>query len=118
LNRAKEQAAVPFALAGLHLSVQLLNAPVPAQVLSALSEATSTQLRNYILTLDLDHILARTQQKPFTNLRERLQRGYRDRAETARWAESWNGRWQVWRTLLDVTRTDTGQMLMGREPKK
>jgi hypothetical protein len=118
LDRAKAQKAVPFALAGLHLAEKLLNAPVPSHLLTTLSEATSGNLRTYINALDLKHILSRTQQKPFTNLRERLQRGYRDRAETARWAEGWNGRWQVWRTLLDVTRTDTGQMLMGREPKK
>jgi hypothetical protein len=118
INRTKEPEAVPFALAGLHLAVQLMKAPVPQNVIAALSAATSPSLRNYIQGLDLEHILARTQQKPFTNLWQRLQRGYRDRAETARWAQSWNGRWQVWRTLLAVGHTDTGQMLLGREPKK
>jgi hypothetical protein len=117
-DRVKEQKAVPFALAGLRLANQLLKAPVPENVLTTLSAATSPPLRNYIQGLDLQHILARTQQKPFTNLLQRLKRGYLDRAETARWAESWNGRWQVWRTLFAVGQTDTGQMLLGRTPKK
>ena len=117
-NRAKEQRAVPYALAALNLAVRLLNAAVPETVLADLSQATSSHLRSYILNLDLEHILKRTQQKPLTTLLQRLQRGISDRAETARWAESWPGRWQVWRTMLAVGRTDTGQMLLGKTPKK
>jgi hypothetical protein len=117
-KRAKEQQATPFALAGLHLAVQLLKAPVPEATLATLSRASTPALRSYIESLDLEHILARTQQKPFTNLFQRLQRGFKDRAETARWAESWNGRWRVWRTMFAVGQTDTGQMLLGRTPKK
>jgi hypothetical protein len=83
-----------------------------------LSQATSPKLRNYILNLDLEHILNRTQQKPFNNLIQRLKRGFQDRAETARWAETWPARWQVWRTMMAVGRTDTGQMLLGRTPEK
>ncbi len=117
-DRAKEQKAIPFALAALHLAAKLLNAPIPEEVLNNLSQTTSPHLRGYILSLDLDHILKRTQQKPFKNLLERLQRGLKDRAETARWAESWPVRIQVWRTMLEVGRTDTGQMLMGKTPEK
>jgi hypothetical protein len=62
----------------------------------------------------LDNILQRTQQKPLTTMRQRLWRGLQDRAETARWAADWQGRWQVWRTALEITKTDTGQMLLKR----
>jgi hypothetical protein len=117
-TRAKEQRAVHYALAALNLAARLLKAAAPTSVMADLSQATSPHLRNYILTLDLEHILKRTQQKPLTTLLQRLQRGISDRAETARWAESWPARWQVWRTLLAVGRTDTGQMLMGKTPKK
>jgi Uncharacterised nucleotidyltransferase len=117
-NRAQAQKAAPFALAALNLAVRLLNAAVPETVLAALSQATSPRLRSYILNLNLEHILKRTQQKPLTSLPQRLKRGLLDRAETARWADSLYGRWQVWRTLLAVGRTDTGQMLMGKTPKK
>jgi hypothetical protein len=116
--RAKLQKVVPFALAALHLAAKLLHAPIPEKVLTGLSQATSPKLRNYILNLDLEHILNRTQQKPFNNLIQRLKRGFQDRAETARWAETWPARWQVWRTMLAVGRTDTGQMLLGRTPEK
>lgn len=116
-ERTKEQKAVPFALAALKLAADLLNAPIPQSVLTELSQATSPQLRKYIANLDLHHILQRTQQKPLTTLPQRLKRGIRDRAETARWAETINGRWQVWRTILSPARTDTGQILLGRTPK-
>jgi hypothetical protein len=117
-NRAQEQKAAPFALAALHLAAKLLKAPIPEKILTDLSQATSPPLRRYILNLDLDHILKRTQQKPLKTLMQRLQRGLKDRAETARWAETWPARWQVWRTMLAVGRTDTGQMLLGKNPKK
>jgi hypothetical protein len=118
VERARQQKAVPFALAALNLAVRLLKAPVPENVLAQLSQAVSPPLRSYILSLDLAHILNRTQQKPLTSLLERLRRGLADRAETARWAETRHGRWQVWRTMLAVGRTDTGQILMGKNPKK
>jgi hypothetical protein len=116
--RARTQKAAPFALAALNLAANLLKAAVPESVLQELSQATTPQLRNYILNLDLQHILQRTQQKPLTTLPQRLKRGLQDRAETARWAETLYGRWQVWRTILSPTRTDTGQMLLGKHPKK
>jgi hypothetical protein len=117
-NRAKDQKAVPYALAALNLAARLLKAPIPEDVLKELSQATSPHLRNYILNLDLQHILQRTQQKPLTTLPQRLKRGFQDRAETARWADSLSARWQIWRTILTPTRTDTGQMLLGKHPKK
>lgn len=117
-RRAQEQKAAPYALAALNLAANLLKAAIPENVLHELSQATSPHLRNYILNLDLQHILQRTQQKPLTTLPQRLKRGLQDRAETARWAESLYGRWQVWRTMLAVGRTDTGQMLLGKNPKK
>ena len=62
-ERVEAQEATPFALAGLSLAVQLLKAPVPDHVLASLSQSTSAPLRSYINSLDLQHILARTQQK-------------------------------------------------------
>jgi hypothetical protein len=74
-------------------------------------------LRNRIAALGLADVLKRTQQKPLTSLLQRLRRGLADRAETARWAADWRGRWQVWQTMLDITKTDTGRMLMGKNLK-
>jgi hypothetical protein len=116
--RAKLQKVVPIALAARHLAAKLQHPPKPEKVQTDMSPAPSPKLRNYILNHDLEHILNRTQQKPFNNLIQRLKRGFQDRVETARWAETWPVRWQIWRTMLAVGRTDTGQMLLGRTPEK
>ncbi|MCI0396832.1 MAG: nucleotidyltransferase family protein [Chloroflexi bacterium] len=114
VNRAIEQRAAPYALAALSLAHKLLQAPVPAEVTQALAQATPASLRRRIERLDLATILQRTQQKPLTTVGRRLWRGLSDRAETARWATDWRGRWQVWRTALDAGRTDTGRLLLKR----
>jgi len=115
--RAIATRSAPYGLAALTLAEKLLGALVPATVLDELSKATPTALRQRIAGLGLADVLKRTQQKPFTNLRQRLARGLADRAETASWAPDWRGRWQVWGTAFNVFATDTGQMLLGKNTK-
>ena len=114
-QRVSTYRAAPYALAALTLAQKLLAAPVPAHVLTELAQHTPKPLRQRITQLELSDILQRTQQKPLTNLGQRLRRGVQDRVETARWAADWYGRWQVWRTALDITKSDTGQMLLKRK---
>jgi len=109
--------AAPYALAALTLAQKLLSAPIPASALDSLSQATPTRLRNRIAALGLTDVLKRTQQKPLTSILQRLRRGLSDRAETASWATEWHGRWQVWQTMLDITKTDTGRLLLGKSLK-
>jgi hypothetical protein len=114
IQRARARRATPYVLAALTLAQKLLAAPISEEVLSQLAHYTPRTLRRRISQLDLDDILQRTQQKPLTTLRQRLWRGLQDRAETARWAADWHGRWQVWQTALQITKTDTGQILLKR----
>lgn len=114
-KRACSLRAAPYTLAALTLAQKLLAAPIPAFVLSELAQHTPRPLRARIAQLGLADILSRTQQKPLTSLGQRLWRGWQDRAETARWATDWHGRWQVWRTALDIIKTDTGQILLKRK---
>jgi hypothetical protein len=110
--RAHQHRAEPYAYAGLKLAHDLLGAPSPDPVRDKLAEATWPPLRRRIAGLGLADILRRTQQKPLTNLRERLARGFQDRQQTANWAPNWHGRLQVWRTFLQPGRSDTGQMIL------
>jgi len=114
---ALESRAAPYALAALTLAHELLGAPIPTDALNTLSRAAPPALRNRIASLGLANILRRTQQKPPTSIPQRIMRGFADRAETARWAPDWRGRWQVWRTALNVSATDTGRLLIGRPTK-
>lgn len=111
-QRAIANRAAPYAWAALTLAHQLMAAPVPAATLTELKQATPALLRRRVEKLALADILRRSQQKPLTTIPQRLRRGFSDRAETARWAPDWRGRWQVWRTALNVTRTDTGRLLL------
>ena len=115
--RAGERRAAPYALAALTLAREWLGAPVSAETLAELERLTPSRLAQRIHRLGLADILRRTQQKPITTLGERLRRGLSDRAETARWAPDWRGRWQVWRTALQPARSDTGRLLLGRSLK-
>ncbi|MEK6574553.1 MAG: nucleotidyltransferase family protein [Chloroflexota bacterium] len=117
VNRAVDHRAASYALAALTLAHNLLGAPIPTETLDALSRATPPALRNRIASLGLANVLRRTQQKPLTSISQRIMRGFADRAETARWAPDWRGRWQVWRTALNVSATDTGRLLIGRPTK-
>ena len=115
--RAQATHSAPYALAALTLAQKLLGAPIPAETLEQLSQATPSALGQRITNLSLADVVKRTQQKPITTLRERLRRGFADRVETASWAADWRGRWQVWQTAFNIFATDTGQMLLGKEPK-
>jgi hypothetical protein len=111
-RRAIERRAAPFALAALTLAHNLLGAPVPEPTLTALAKASPESHRRRVSGMTLADVLHRTQQKPLRTLVQRLQRGLADRAEAARWASDWRGRWQVWRTALDVSRTDTARLVL------
>jgi hypothetical protein len=113
-QRAIANRAAPYALAALTLAHKLMAAPVPAATLTGLRQATPRLLSRHVERLELADVLRRSQQKPLTTIAQRLQRGFSDRAETARWAPDWRGRWQVWRTALNVTRTDTGRLLLNK----
>jgi hypothetical protein len=117
-DRAVEYEAAPYVLAGLLLAEKLLGAKVPAFVRNALSRHTPQSLRDHIENLNLNDVLRRTQQKPITSMGDRLKRGIADRAETAKWASDIQGKWQVWKTALNITKTDAGQMLLRKDSKE
>ncbi len=112
INRSRQTRSVPFVFAALTLARQLLGAPAPDDVIDQLAQHTSHRQRQRIQQLGLIDVLRRTQQKPLTSIGQRIQRGFHDRAETARWAQDWRGRWRVWRTMLHVFKTDTGRMIL------
>jgi hypothetical protein len=114
-DRAVARRAAPYALAALTLARDLLGAPAPDHVMDSLARATPERMRSRIARLGLPDVLRRTQQKPLRSIPQRIVRGLRDRAETARWALDWRSRWQVWKTALAVGRTDTGRMLLGHK---
>lgn len=116
-QRAIDRRAAPYALAGLTLAQKLLSAPVPADALQRLSNATPAKLRDHIATLGLSDILKRSQQKPVQTLTDRIKRGVEDRAATAHWSADFRSKIAVWRTLIDVFKTDTGRMLLGKQLK-
>ncbi|MEP7200597.1 MAG: nucleotidyltransferase family protein, partial [Chloroflexota bacterium] len=110
-QRARERNVTGYIYAALRLAHVVLAAPIPDGMLRDLANATPSHVRAHAETISLDDVMQRTQQPPLTMLRQRLLRGVQDRAETARWAGTIGERWNVWRTLLDVTRTDTGRMI-------
>ena len=113
LARARALRASGFAYAGLRLSHRVLGAPIPSDVLAALAAASPAGVRRAAEALSLTQVMHRTQQAPLRTLRQRLQRGVADRAETARWAHSPAEAARIWWTLLDVTRTDTFRLATG-----
>jgi hypothetical protein len=117
IDRASATRSTPYALAALTLAQKLLGAPAPMETIEQLARRTPDRLRQRIQQLGLIDVLRRTQQKPFTSILQRIRRGFHDRAETARWAQDARSRWQVWRTMLNVFKTDTGRMLLGKPTK-
>jgi hypothetical protein len=113
-ERAASRRASPYALAGLNLAHKLLDAPVPEAALNALAEATPRPLQRRIVALELPDLMRRSQQTPLVTIRQRIGRGLADRAETARWAASWQDRWRVWRTAFQIGRSDTGRLILGK----
>jgi putative nucleotidyltransferase-like protein len=112
VRRALDRSAAPFGLAALTLAHHLLGAPVPERTLNILATASPEAHRRRVATMTLADVLQHTQQKPLQGLVQRLQRGVTDRAEAARWAGNWRGQWQVWRTALEVGRTDTARLML------
>lgn len=111
LQRVQEANTFGYVLAALTLAKNLVGAPIPETPLAYLAENTPPNLRRYIEQMDLAYVLRRTQQKPLVTLGDRLRRGIKDRLEIARWAPTLGGKWKVWQTAVQVSRTDTAQML-------
>ncbi len=111
LDRARDLRASGYAYAALRLAAQALAVPVPAGVLQSLAAASPPNVRAAAETLSLADVLRRTQKPPLRTVRQRLQRGLADRAETARWAHSFDEWLRVWGSLVDVRRTDTWRMM-------
>jgi hypothetical protein len=114
VDRALATRSTPYALAALTLAQKLCGAPVSEETIDQLARRTPDRLRRRIQQLDLIDVLRRTQQKPLTSIAQRIRRGFRDRAETARWAQDWRARWRVWQTMFNVFKTDTGRMILGK----
>jgi hypothetical protein len=111
LARVQAAQSSGYVLAALTLAQKLLSAPVPAAVLAQLAAQTPSRLRQRISRLDLAYVLRRTQQKPLVTLGDRLRRGIKDRVEIARWSPTFGGKLRVWQTAVQITRTDTAQLL-------
>jgi hypothetical protein len=108
---ARQAGAQPFVYAGLYWARTLYGADVPPAALSALEKECPANLVVYVQSLDAGGIFRRTQQPPLTSLPQRLQRGFFDRRETARWAATIGQKWQVWQTAVAVHKTDTARLL-------
>jgi hypothetical protein len=113
-NLALAAGAAHFAYAALRLADQTLAAPIPATVLRDLVEACNPSTRSQAERLTLADVMRRTQRPPLVNLRQRIEHGLSERIEVARWAPTAAAKWQVWRTALDVARTDTGRAIAQR----
>lgn len=117
VQRANAQNAAPFAYAALSMAQRIIGAPVPARVLAQLGQSTPESFQRRIDRMGVADILHRTQQKPLSTLRDRLQRGVNDRAVTAQWAPDWASRLQIWCTLFDIKNSDTARLLSGQALK-
>lgn len=114
VKRAAERHASAFLYAALQLAVETLAAPVPPAVLQQLARTCPPRVRAYAKTMTLANVTARTQRAPVHSISQRLRRGWQDRVEVARWASSPTDQWRVWRTLLQVANTDTGELIAQR----
>jgi hypothetical protein len=112
LARARQLRASGYAYAALRLAAQTLNARLPPEVSLALAADAPLSIRAAAEQLSIVEVMRRTQQPPLRTLAQRLRRGVADRAETARWAHSFEEWLRVWWTLVDVGRTDTWRMLI------
>ncbi|MCB9007402.1 MAG: nucleotidyltransferase family protein [Ardenticatenaceae bacterium] len=115
LQRVAEAKSAGYVLAALTLAQKLVGAPLPEHILPKLAEQTPASLRQHIAQMDLAYVLRRTQQRPLVTLADRLRRGVQDRVEIARWAPTFAGKWRVWQTAVQFSRTDTAQMLKKKE---
>jgi hypothetical protein len=113
-GRARGLRAAGYAYAAARLASQALAAPFPDEVLAGLAAACPPGVRSAADSLSAADVMRRTQKPPLRTVGQRLRRGIADRAETARWAHSTLEWLSVWRTMFDVRRTDTWQMLRQR----
>lgn len=117
VNLARQAEAEPFGYAAFYWAKTLYQASIPVEVLQTLKAGCPANLINYIHLLDATGLFKRSQQPPLLTLKQRLQRGVKDRRETARWAGSWSEKWQVWQTALAFHKTDTASLLVGKKLK-
>ena len=111
LDRSRERHALPFLYAALHLAEQIFAAPVPSEVLTQMQTGCPAPLARRIQAMGLADVMQQTQRPPLLTIRQRLTRGISDRRETAQWATTWQGKWAVWQTAVDIGRTDTGKLI-------
>lgn len=111
VRRARERNVSGFIYAALRLAQRALAAPIPESALTDLAKTTPSRIRAHAETLSLRNVMERTQKPPLHGLADRIRRGVRDRAETARWANTWREQLHIWRTLIDVAHTDTGRLI-------
>ncbi|MCB0041664.1 MAG: nucleotidyltransferase family protein, partial [Caldilinea sp.] len=109
--RARDRQAIPFLYAALHLASNIYGAPIPARTLAGLHDACSSRQAQRIERMGLADVVQQTQRPPLVTIRQRLARGISDRRETAQWAPTVAGKWAVWRTAVDIGKTDTGKLL-------
>ena len=114
LDRSRERRAGPFLYAALHLARQIFAAPLPVGVLTQLQTGIPAPLARHIQAMGLLEVMQQTQRPPLVTVRQRLTRGVSDRRETAQWATTWQGKWAVGQTAVDIGRTDTGKLIGGR----
>lgn len=112
--RAQACNATPFLYAALHLASEVYGAPVPPDVLARLHAACPPSMARRIDRMGLADVVQQTQRPPLLTIRQRLARGVSDRRATALWAANAAGKWAVWRTAMDVGRTDTGKLIGDR----
>ena len=111
LARSVARNAASLLYAALHLAALVFGAPVPAQAADRLRRRCPDSLAATIDGWTLADVMQQTQKPPLITVRQRLARGVAERRETARWTTTWQGKWAVWRTAVDVGRTDTGKLI-------
>lgn len=114
VTRAQERRSTAFVYAALNLAVRTLAAPVPPATLEDFARTCPSAVRHYAESVTLANVAARTQRAPVTTFGQRLRRGWQDRVEVARWTSTPADQWRVWRTMLDVANTDTGELIARR----
>jgi hypothetical protein len=119
VERAKQTESAHYAFAALKLAADLLHAPLTAEaaspdqnVLDDLARSIPRSLHHRLSQLNLNAVMKRTQQKPLRSIPQRIARGLSDRAQAASWAIGWGAWWRVWRSALNVARTDTGRQMI------
>ncbi len=111
LTLTQKAQAEPFVYAALFWAKSIFNASIPSEPIKQLEENCASSLTAYIQSLDASAIFNRTQHPPLVSIAQRLRRGIEDRRETARWASSLTGKWQVWQTAFAFYKTDTANIL-------